>query len=108
MDAGNVINNNTWYYVTAVRDNTNQDRLMYRNGATVATDLTDGGTWGTDNGDASIGGETAAGETGNRFIGQIDEVRVANAVRSTDWISTEFNNQDNPSSFLYCQRRNCA
>lgn len=32
--------------------------------------------------------------------GSIDEVRISNVVRSADWISTEFNNQDNPGTFI--------
>jgi hypothetical protein len=31
--------------------------------------------------------------------GLIDEVRISNVERSSDWIKTEFNNQDNPAGF---------
>ncbi|MEP5944118.1 MAG: DUF2341 domain-containing protein, partial [Balneola sp.] len=31
--------------------------------------------------------------------GFVDEVRISNIARSADWISTEFNNQDNPGTF---------
>ena len=31
--------------------------------------------------------------------GSLDEVRVSNTARSADWISTEYNNQSNPSTF---------
>ena len=34
------------------------------------------------------------------FKGKIDEVRISNVVRHTDWIMTEFNNQNNSSRFL--------
>lgn len=34
------------------------------------------------------------------FDGLIDEVRVSNNVRSAQWIATEYNNQDSPSSFM--------
>jgi len=34
------------------------------------------------------------------FHGMIDEVRVSNTARSSDWISTEYNNQNDPSDFL--------
>jgi biopolymer transport protein ExbB len=33
------------------------------------------------------------------FLGLIDEVRVSSTNRSADWIATEFNNQNDPSSF---------
>ncbi|MEQ8323202.1 MAG: DUF2341 domain-containing protein [Vicingaceae bacterium] len=99
LDGPNSISNNTWYYIAGVADITNQDRFIYVDGSVVASDLTDGGTWGTDNGAASIGGETASGETGNRFEGFLDEIRISTTVRSADWLTTEYNNQSDPSSF---------
>ena len=33
------------------------------------------------------------------FDGQMQEARVSNVARSADWLATEFNNQDDPSSF---------
>jgi hypothetical protein len=97
--ATNAISNNTWYYVAGVVDQGNQDRFIYIDGIQDAADLTDGGTWGADAGEASIGGETNGGETGNRFEGSLDEIRIANIVRSADWLRTEYNNQSNPSGF---------
>jgi hypothetical protein len=35
-----------------------------------------------------------------RYDGAMDEVRISKVCRSTDWISTEYNNQNDPSSFL--------
>jgi len=35
------------------------------------------------------------------FNGVIDEVRISNTARSSDWIQTEYNNQNNPSAFYY-------
>ncbi len=34
------------------------------------------------------------------FNGAIDEVRVSNSLRSADWITTNYNNQNNPAGFL--------
>ena len=34
------------------------------------------------------------------FIGKIDETRISNNARSSAWISTGYNNQNNPSGFL--------
>lgn len=34
------------------------------------------------------------------FDGTIDEVRISDVARSTDWISTEFNNQNAPAAFI--------
>ena len=35
-----------------------------------------------------------------KWAGSEDEGRVSNAVRSTDWIQTEYNNQSSPSTFF--------
>jgi hypothetical protein len=32
-------------------------------------------------------------------LGTLDEIRVSNAVRSADWIATEYNNQSSPGTF---------
>ena len=32
--------------------------------------------------------------------GSIDELRISNVARTQEWISTEYNNQNNPLSFL--------
>jgi hypothetical protein len=34
------------------------------------------------------------------FNGQIDEIRISNTARSSDWLSTSYNNQNNPAAFL--------
>ncbi len=47
---------------------------------------------------AYIGGYTNIGTLG--FNGLIDEVRISNIARSTAWISTEYNNQNDPISFM--------
>ena len=80
-----VVSTNTWTFVTAVHNAETKTREIYVNG--IRQDLRDdhrntgqaltySGNWGTDSGFASIGGETNRGETGNRFTGNIDEVRV--------------------------------
>lgn len=35
-----------------------------------------------------------------RYVGQLDEVRIASVARSADWIATEFNNQSSPGTFF--------
>jgi hypothetical protein len=94
----NTIANNTWYFLTAVADITNRIKRIYVNGVQVVSGSYVN-AWGTDNGNCSIAGETAAGETANRLIGRIDEVRVAKSVLSADWVLTEYNNQSSPSTF---------
>ncbi len=93
----NTISSNTWHYCVGVADISNNVRRLYVNGVQVASVTSVG--WGIDNGNCSIGGETAAGETGNRINGRLDEVRVANSALSAEWILTEYRNQNSPSTF---------
>jgi MSHA biogenesis protein MshQ len=80
MDTGNIIANDTWYFVAGVADIVNKTRTIYiydtsfTQLASVTGSYT--GSWGTDTGMASIGGETNSGETANRFDGNLDEVRI--------------------------------
>ncbi|UCE95597.1 MAG: hypothetical protein JSV51_07725, partial [Candidatus Bathyarchaeota archaeon] len=46
-----------------------------------------------------IGGSAGLSASDGRWPGIIDEVRVSNMSRSPCWISTEYNNQHNPSTF---------
>lgn len=76
-----VIPTDTWTFVAAVHNSEAKTRQIYVNG--VAQTVTGGGTsniytgtWGVDTGRATIGGESDLGETGNRFTGAIDEVRM--------------------------------
>ncbi|MCI2282843.1 hypothetical protein L3081_04775 [Colwellia sp. MSW7] len=76
-----VIPTDTWTFVAAVHDSEAKTRKIYVNG--VAQTVTGGGTsstytgtWGIDTGIATIGGESDLGETGNRFTGAIDEIRM--------------------------------
>ena len=91
-----VISAGQWYHVAAVHDATARTRRIFVNG--VAQTLTGGsstptysGTWGVDNGVASIGGETnnAGGEAvpNWRFDGRIDEVRIYDSALSTSQIN---------------------
>ncbi len=80
LDSPAVISANTWYHVAVVHNLTAKTKQIFVNGVAVTAAQTYTGTWGTDLGMASIGGETnAAGSeaTSNwRFDGSIDEVRV--------------------------------
>jgi biopolymer transport protein ExbB len=95
---GGTINNNTWHYVAGVYDHSTRTKFMYVDGALITSAVVTG-AFGTPTGNASIGGEVAAGETANRFHGDIDEVRAIPAVLSASWIATEYNNQNSPSTF---------
>lgn len=83
LDTANVIQNNTWYFVAAVADIVAKTKSLYvynQAGTQIAyVTQTYTGTWGTDSGAASIGGENnASSESGSsfKFSGSLDEVSV--------------------------------
>ncbi|HEU0272951.1 MAG TPA: LamG-like jellyroll fold domain-containing protein, partial [Candidatus Udaeobacter sp.] len=41
------------------------------------------------------------------FNGDVDELRISSTNRSTDWIAAEYNNQNNPGTFVTMGGENC-
>ena len=97
-DSPNLVANNTWYHVAASFNSATGAKVLYLNGAVVASGTVTG-TMGTPTGNASIGGEVAAGESANRFHGDLDEIRSFPGALTAGWIGTEYNNQNNPATF---------
>jgi len=93
----------TWYYIVGVVDRTNVRVRGYKDGVEVddssissidnidvADELTIGrGTWGWPD-------------------ARIEEVRLANTARSAGWIKTEYNNQNDPSTFYSMSQDTCG
>lgn len=46
-----------------------------------------------------IGSQLYAGAPTSSYTGKMDEVKLSNIVRSDSWITSEYNNQNNPSTF---------
>jgi hypothetical protein len=83
---------NTWYHIVLTYDGTTA--RIYKNAGTPISNVCNAPTWpvqGLYIGDRSVGSR--------QFHGIIDEVRLSNIARSSAWISTEYNNQNNPSGF---------
>jgi hypothetical protein len=82
---------NTWNYVVITRDSSDKVDI-HINGTTTRlfTNLAQAGTSDWQN----FGGENTQG-----FIGRLDELRFSSTKRSNGWMSTEFNNQSNPTGF---------
>ncbi len=88
--------NGTWYHVVGTFNGTSNK--LYVNGTEEASDST---TFTLGNYDGSNGlGVGDKYQQGNEFAGDMDEVRVSNTAKSADWIATEYNNQNSPSTFL--------
>jgi RHS repeat-associated protein len=84
---------NSWHYLVGVQ-NGGYGRSLYLDGVLVAQDQNPQDVNGT--GTCMIGDNSV----GEAFQGTIDEVRIAGAARSADWIAAEYNNQSAPSTFF--------
>lgn len=90
----------SWQHVAITWDGstTAANVHIYVNGAEVGYATTTNGTSITSDAanDLIIGNENTVVRT---FDGLIDEVRISNLIRSTGWITTEYNNQSDPATF---------
>ena len=88
---------NTWYHIALTWDVATSTAIGYVNG-TQAFDSTSNILWPTAIPNLAIasGYDTCYCRKWN---GIIDEARIANTVRSADWIATEYNNESSPSTF---------
>jgi len=92
---------NTWHYMVGVQ-NGGTGHSLYIDGVLVASDQN---TY-----NANPGGTCTIGNGGqlSRFEGSIDEVRIASAARSADWVAAEYANQNSPSTFFALSSENEA
>lgn len=92
--ANTALTTGSWFYCVGTYDGSVM--TIYRNGVSDGTNPASGSV------DVTTG-DFAIGKTGssnsNYFDGSIDEVRLSNVARSADWITTEYNNQNAPSTF---------
>ncbi len=79
---------NQWHHVVAVWDSSASTLTSYYDGRPAGT-ISDT-YWPANFGHVQIG---VGYDTTRYWTGQIDEVRMSSAVRSADWIATEYNNQ---------------
>ncbi|MFX1272710.1 MAG: LamG-like jellyroll fold domain-containing protein, partial [Promethearchaeota archaeon] len=102
VDASSPVLNTGWRHVVYVFD---------QDSDTISTIYVDGiddksSIWGTigsvgslqNSANFRLNGESSP-TTDDMFDGMLDEVRISKIARSSDWILTEFNNQNDPSSF---------
>jgi|GEM_PF-5147313 len=90
---GKTVTLNAWYHVVLTYDGVSAK--LYLNGV-VKSKPCSPPTWPADGmyvGDRSGGGR--------QFIGIIDEVRFSNIARSNAWVTTCYNNQNNPAGFIH-------
>lgn len=85
-----------WVYVAATYDGSNM--RIYQDASQMAI-TAKSGTISTDSSKQVAIGNQPPGAGDRRYDGRITEVRVSNIARSADWIQTQYNNQNSPSTF---------
>lgn len=90
----NTLSTGTWYHVAFTYDGSTL--IGYVNGAADAT-VSDASGYTSASANQVIGQDTQT--AGHRWTGAIDEFRVWREAISADWIATEYNNQNSPSTF---------
>jgi hypothetical protein len=90
-----LLSGNTWYYIVGTWSSGNQ-KIVYLNGVQDGTEAFTGPI-GTDTRPLYIGGRTGSTDS---IDGLLDEVRISNVARDACWIRTEYNNQNNPGTFV--------
>jgi YD repeat-containing protein len=95
------VNNGVWHHLVSTLNTSTNTLMLYVDGVTQGP-ANCSGTEGL-TGYFRIGSYKLNGwpnGSDGYFSGLIDEVRFSNSARSADWISTEYNNQSNPSTFF--------
>jgi len=88
-------NDGNWHNVAFTRIKSTGVIKLYVDGTLV--DSNTGGTQSLTSPNYTDFGRIQTGV--NYFNGTIDEVKISNTARSTEWISTSYNNQNSPSDF---------
>ncbi len=99
------INANTWYLLHAVCDVSADEVEIFINGSLFATISVDAGTT-LANGHIQYFG--SFNTSSSSFNGILDEMRIALTDFSSDWILTEYNNQNSPGTFYTVGNENPA
>lgn len=84
----------SWQFVYGVYDGNNLK--LYIDGENVKTDIITPATIGETALSIIIGNNLDSSED---YVGYLDEIRISNIDKSSDWIKTEYNNQSNPYNF---------
>ena len=97
-----VISVDNWNHIVAVIDLSTRNMEYYHNGVLIDNTIVIEGS------PPSFFHNVACSEESGRQLwestktyldGQIDEIRISKVIRSEDWITTEYNNQNNPLDF---------
>ena len=91
---------NTWYHVVLARHN--GASIFYVDGTALNTNNEADSSYDYPSSNMNIGGDGA----NYPLSGSLDEFRISKIARSPDWIATEFNNENSPSTFYTLSAEN--
>ncbi|WP_170266399.1 beta strand repeat-containing protein [Phaeocystidibacter luteus] len=100
QSATNSFAGSTWEYCAFVW-NSASGRFIYLDGTQIATD-------GTTTNATTTTSTLTFSTLDYDYAGLLDEVRIIDAVRSAEWIQTEYNNQNNPTNFASLGTEECG
>ena len=86
------VNNDTWYYMVGIYDGSWS--TLYVDGSSIQSKLAS-----ALEGDQTQNVEFGQNRLEGQFYGTLDEVRISDTARSTEWGTTEYNNQNSPGTF---------
>jgi hypothetical protein len=90
-----------WHYIVHVFDSSTDNATLYIDGSFISNKIAATAMGSIDSTrPLEIGRDYANNVPRYYFDGTIDEVRVSNKARSTDWIQTSYNNQMYPDDFI--------
>lgn len=92
-----VLTAGVYYYIAFTFNNSGMVATVYVNASSIGT-FTNASENTTLNGTMFIG-EADPGIDNRASSANMDEFRISDVLRSTDWITTEYNNQASPSTF---------
>ncbi|MHA2163890.1 MAG: DUF2341 domain-containing protein, partial [Candidatus Thorarchaeota archaeon] len=94
VDTGVTADREVWIYVVLTFDGSSV--YIYKNG-NLEYSASKPGTITSNNAPLLFGREESYGDT---YRGFMDEIRISNSKRSSDWVNTSYNNQYDPTSFI--------
>jgi len=98
---GGVVQKNHWSYVAATFENTNSyTKLKFYIDGKLDQTYFNSLTEVDKGGDLYIGDWVGNGPNYQDWTGKLDEIRLSKLIKNESWISTEYNNQNNPKQFL--------
>jgi hypothetical protein len=88
---------NQWYHVVGTFNGSTIN--LYLNGVLVSTASKSGKIVSSDKTPLRLGCRGNSGTLERYLTGSLDETRISNISRSSDWILTSYNNQNDPAAF---------